>query len=101
LFYTRPYKGSTIAGNEIVPSYLLINTLNGIDVYANQVNYVHGSVTLHISADTLTMYKVATSHHDKTITTRTKKGEYPQLSGSFMTRLVPLDSMKKLKVSIR
>ncbi len=78
LFYSRPYKRSPMAGNEIIPSYLVVNVLNGVGISENQASYVHGGVTLHLSADTLTLYKIATRHYDKSITTRTRKENRPR-----------------------
>jgi len=101
LFYSRPYKGSSMAGNEMIPSYLVVNVLNGIGTHTNQTNYIHGGVTLHVSADTLTLYKISTKHYDKSITTRTRKGDPPQISGSFMVTLLPLDSIKQLKFGFK
>ena len=97
LYYSRPYKNSP-PELELISPFLQVTVTNAIsDAYSSPL-YVHGSVTLHINSDTLSVYKVKTKRFDKSMTATMKKGEVPEVTGKFIVTLMPLDRINKLKI---
>jgi hypothetical protein len=94
LFYAKAVLSAPSTAEELIPGYLKIIVSNAVTTAYESSFYVHGSLVMRVSTDGTSLFKVTTKRHEKTISVRIKKGETPEVTGSFIQALVPKDQIK-------
>jgi len=100
LYYSR--KENIMAGEKdpLLPPYLTIQVLNSADPSKKEF-YVHGGITLHMSADSTQIFKVTMKRNEHEFKSRIKKGEPPELRCFFNEYLLPWEQVKVLKLKFK